>query len=242
MTLNGKRVAIIGGGSGIGYAVAEACVANGAQVTIASSSLERVQASAAKLGAGTRAAQVNVKNEASVAALFESGGGFDHIVTTAGNWDGPRRGPLVDVELEASKTVFDVRFWGALLLAKHGVKTLSPNGSITFTNGMVAHNPSKGSSVSTAMAGAIEHLTRALAVELAPIRVNAVCPGLILTGVWDSIPADQREARLQAMTKNQLLPRAGTPAECAQAYLYLMLGGYTTGQVLFVEGGSALSR
>ena len=111
-----------------------------------------------------------------------------------------------------------------------------------FTDGMVAHKPTKGSFVSTAMAGATEHLTRALAVELAPLRVNAVCPGLIRTGVWDSIPEDRRETQLAEMTKTQLVPRVGTPAEAAQAYLYLMRGGYTTGQVLYVEGGTALAR
>jgi NAD(P)-dependent dehydrogenase (short-subunit alcohol dehydrogenase family) len=90
------------------------------------------------------------------------------------------------------------------------------------------------------MAGAVEHLARGLAVELAPVRVNCVCPGLINTAVWDSIPADQRAARIAAMTQRQLLPRIGEPAEVAEAYLYLMRGGYTTGQVLYVEGGSSL--
>ena len=90
------------------------------------------------------------------------------------------------------------------------------------------------------MAGAVEHLTRGLAVDLAPIRVNCVCPGLILTGVWDSIPADRRAEQLERMTKRQPLPRAGEPAEAAEAYLYLMRGGYTTGQVLHVDGGSSV--
>jgi NAD(P)-dependent dehydrogenase (short-subunit alcohol dehydrogenase family) len=90
------------------------------------------------------------------------------------------------------------------------------------------------------MAGAIEHLTRALAVELAPVRVNCVCPGLIRTGVWDSIPEDRREAELARMTKRQLIPRAGTPEEAAEPYLYFMRAGFTTGQVVYVEGGSTL--
>ena len=241
MSLKDKRIAIVGGGSGIGYAVAEACIADGAQVTIASSNLSRVQASAAKLGAGTRAAQMDVTKEPSVAAFFESAA-FDHIVTTAGDWNGPRRVRIAELDIEAAKSIFAVRFWGALTIAKYGASKLAPGGSLTFTDGMVAHKPTKGSFVSTAMAGATEHLTRALAVELAPLRVNAVCPGLIRTGVWDSIPEDRRETQLAEMTKTQLVPRVGTPAEAAQAYLYLMRGGYTTGQVLYVEGGTALAR
>lgn len=239
MGLADKRVLVIGGGSGIGHAVAEGALADGAQVTIASTNRERLSGAAARLGNSVAAETLDITDEAAVAAFFD-GRSFDHIVTTAGDWGGPRRGALADLDLAAATQVFRVRFWGALALAKHGAKALPPGGSLTLTDGMIAHKPSKGSSVSTAMAGAIEHLTRGLAVELAPVRVNCVCPGLIRTGVWDSIPADQREARIAEMTRRQLTPRIGEPAEAAEAYLYLMRGGYTTGQVLHVEGGSAL--
>ena len=94
--------------------------------------------------------------------------------------------------------------------------------------------------VSSAMAGAVEHLARGLAVELAPIRVNCVCPGYVLTEVWDSIPAETREAQLAGLTKGQPLARVGQPAEVAEAYLYLMRGGFTTGQVLKVDGGMSI--
>jgi len=242
MGLEGKRVLVVGGGSGIGYAVAEAAIRDGAAVTVASSSAERAPAAAGRLGAGAQGVALDVTDEAAVAAFFGGGPAFDHIVTTAGDWGGPRRGPLAELDLTAAQGVFKVRFWGALALAKHGAPALSPGGSITFTDGMIAHRPTKGSAVSTAMAGAIEHLTRGLAVELAPIRVNCVCPGLIRTGVWDRIPEDRREAEFERMTARQLVPRIGEPDEVAQAYLFLMRSGYTTGQVLQVEGGSALGQ
>ena len=136
---------------------------------------------------------------------------------------------------------FDVRFWGAVKVAKHAAKTMPAGGSLTLTDGMIAHRPQKGSAISTAMTGAVEHLTRALAVEFAPVRVNAVCPGLIRTGIWDRIPEDRREKELSDMTSRQLIARVGEPDEVAEAYLYLMRGGYTTGQVLYVEGGRALT-
>lgn len=234
MSLSGQRILVVGGGSGIGRAVAEGCVAAGAVVTIASTQAERLAAAAQALGVTT--AQLDVKDEAGVAAFFAGAEPFDHIVTTAGDWGGPRRGALADLDLQAARALFDVRFWGALALAKHGASKLNPGGSLTFTDGMVAHRPSRGAAVSSAMAGAVEHLTRALAVELAPLRVNAVCPGLILTGVWDDMP--DREARIAEMTKRQLIPRIGTPAEAAESYLYLLRNGYVTGQVLYVEGGS----
>lgn len=242
MDLEGKRVLVVGGGSGIGYAVAEGAARAGAAVTLASTSLERVRAAAGRLGGQAQAAALDVTDEPAVAAYFAGCGGFDHIVTTAGDWGGMRRGPLADLDLAAASEVFKVRFWGALALAKHGAAVLPAGGSFTLTDGMIAHRPTKGSAVSTAMAGAIEHLTRALAVELAPVRVNCVCPGLIRTEVWDALIADaaQRDAQLERMTGRQLVPRVGAPAEAAEAYLYLMRGGYTTGQVLQVEGGSAL--
>jgi NAD(P)-dependent dehydrogenase (short-subunit alcohol dehydrogenase family) len=88
------------------------------------------------------------------------------------------------------------------------------------------------------MAGAVEHLALALAVELAPTRVNCVCPGLVRTEIWNGIPEDQREERFKKMTERLPVKRICEPNECAEAYLYLMRGGYTTGQVLRVDGGA----
>jgi NAD(P)-dependent dehydrogenase (short-subunit alcohol dehydrogenase family) len=240
MSLKNKRVLIIGGGSGIGFAVAEAASAAGARVVVASSDADKVKAAAARLGNSAEAAKLDVTQEPEVAAFFTKSA-YDHIAFTAGDWGGPRRGPLAELDLDQAAALFKVRFWGAVAVAKHGAKTLPPGGSLTFTDGMIAHRPQKGSAISTAMTGAVEHLTRALAVELAPVRINAVCPGLIRTGIWSRIPEDRREAELQQMTSRQPLPRVGEPSEVAEAYLYLMRGGYTTGQVLYVEGGRALS-
>ncbi len=234
MSLNGQRVLVIGGASGIGHAVAEAAIAGGASVTIASTNADKVKAAAEALGAA--AATIDVRDEAGVAAFFTASGPFDHVVTTAGDWGGQRGKGLKELDLDAARSAFDVRFWGALALAKHGAFT--ERGSLVLTDGTFAHMPMKGSAVSTAAAGAIEHLSRALAVELAPIRVNCVCPGLIHTAVWDAMPP----GRLEAMSARQLIPRAGTPAEAAEAYLYLMRATFTTGQVILVEGGSLLGR
>ena len=163
---------------------------------------------------------------------------FDFLVNNAGTSSSANLETITPAEMDA---LYSVHFKGVLFLTQKLLPLMNDGGSITFTDGMIAHSPSKGAFVSSAMAGGIEHLTRGLAVELAPLRVNCVCPGLIRTGVWNSIPADQREERLATMTKRQLVPRVGTPAEAAEAYLYLMRGGYTTGQVLYVEGGTALT-
>jgi NAD(P)-dependent dehydrogenase (short-subunit alcohol dehydrogenase family) len=236
MSFAGQRILIVGGASGIGYAVAEAAMADGASVVVGSTNVDRVNAAAVELGAN--GAVIDVRDEDGLAAFFAASGGFDHIVTTAGDWGGVRGKSLGELDLRAARAAFDVRYWGALALAKHGAPTLNEGGSLTITDGTFAHLPQKGGVVSTSAAGAIEHLARGLAVELAPIRVNCVCPGLIHTAVWDATPP----GRLEAMSAKQLIPRAGTPAEAAEAYLYLMRATFTTGQVIMVEGGSLLGR
>ncbi|HET6474424.1 MAG TPA: SDR family oxidoreductase [Pseudomonadales bacterium] len=239
--LNGKRVAVIGGSSGIGFAVAHGALAEGARVVVGSSNATNVDAAVARLGRGASGAAIDVRDEASVAAFFEQLGAFDHLVYTAGDWSRTRGGgAIAQLDLGSANATFTVRFWGALAAIKHAQGRIAADGSITITDGAIAHRPRKGAALSTAMAGAIEHLTRALAVDLAPLRVNAVCPGYVLTEVWNSIPEDRRAAQLTKMTERLPLPRVGSPAEVAEAYLYLMRGGYSTGQVLIVDGGMTL--
>jgi len=236
MSMQGQRVVVIGGTSGIGLAVARAALAEGAAVLVGSSSAAKVSAVAEK-APGAEAHAVDVTNEASVQAFFERTGAFDHLVFTAGYWARRGGGPVESVDVAGAASQFAVRFWGALSAVKHCKARLREGGSVTLTDGMIAHRPRRGAAVSSAMAGAIEHLTRALAVELAPLRVNAVCPGGIRTDVWNAIPPDQREERFKKMFDRLPLKRIGEPGEVAEAYLYLMRAGYTTGQVLRVDGG-----
>ncbi|HEY5646141.1 MAG TPA: SDR family oxidoreductase [Pseudomonadales bacterium] len=239
--LSGQRVVVIGGSSGIGFAVAQRAIEAGAEVTVGSSDGDRVDAAIGRLGQQASGAVVDVRDETSLAGFFGGVGRFDHLAFTAGDW-GAFRAPraMTELDLDRAGDVFRVRFWGAVAAVKHALGGLAESGSITLTNGVVAHRPRKQAALSTAMAGAIEHLTQALAVDLAPLRVNAVCPGLVLTDVWNDIPEDRREEQLRRMTASQPLPRAGLPAEVAEAYLYLMTGTYSTGQVLVVDGGRTL--
>jgi NAD(P)-dependent dehydrogenase (short-subunit alcohol dehydrogenase family) len=239
VTLEDKRVLVIGGSSGIGFAVAKAALEDGARVTIASSSAERVRAAVERLGDG-EGVRLDVTDEAAVEAYFAASGEVDHIAFTAADWAQVDHTGLAGVDLAGAADLFRVRFWGALAVAKHAATRVRPGGSITLTNGMAAHRPQKGLAVAVAMAGAVEHLVLGLAVELAPIRVNGVCPGAIRTEAWDEVPEDFRRVQ-EARLAGQLLPRVGEPAEVAQAYVYLMRGGYTTGQTLRVEGGWSLS-
>ena len=238
MKLEGGRVLIIGGASGIGFAVAKGAAAEGAQVTLASTDPARLNMAAQRLG-GADMVRLDVTDEPAVMAYFEGSANFDHIVFTAGDWGPARRAAIADLNLAEAETLFRVRFWGAVTVAKHGARRLPAGGSYTLTGGMSAHRPQKGSAIATAMAGSVEHLTLGLATELAPIRVNAVCPGAIRTEIWERFPEHLREREF-ARISHQLLPRIGEPEEVAEAYLYLMRGSYTTGQIIWVEGGSAL--
>jgi NAD(P)-dependent dehydrogenase (short-subunit alcohol dehydrogenase family) len=238
MKLAGQQVLVIGGSSGIGFAVAKAARAGGAEVTIASSNRKKLDDALERLGGG-QGTSLDVTSEAAVASFFESSGPVDHIVFTAADWGPVDQHEFAETDLEQAAQLFEVRFWGGLRVVKHGARHVPPGGSITLTNGMAAHRPDKGMATSAAMAGAVEHLVLGLAVELAPVRVNAVCPGAIHTEAFDAVPPEFREFQ-EARLSGQLLPRVGTPAECAEAYLYLMRGTYTTGQVLRVDGGWTL--
>jgi NAD(P)-dependent dehydrogenase (short-subunit alcohol dehydrogenase family) len=241
MILRAKRAVIIGGTSGIGFAVAEAALREHADVVVVSSKTENVEAAIKRLSDGAKGFAVNVRNEEEVADFFARLGSFDHLVFTAGDWGGAMSGgPLAEANLADAGQTFAIRFWGALACVKHAHRHISASGSITLTDGMIAHRPRKGAAVSSAMAGAIEHLVGGLALELAPVRVNAVCPGYVRTEVWNSIPEDKRDERFRRMTERLPLPRIGEPSEIAEAYLYLMRGGYTTGQVLHIDGGMGL--
>jgi NAD(P)-dependent dehydrogenase (short-subunit alcohol dehydrogenase family) len=239
--LEAARVVVIGGTSGIGFAVAQRAHALGADVIVGSSNADKVSDALARLGGGAEGHVIDVRDEDSVAGFFTGIGAFDHLAYTAGDW-GPQRdgGGIAEMDLTRANGTFAVRFWGALAAIKHATPHLSRNGSVTLTDGMIAHRPRKNAALGSAMAGAIEHLTRGLAVELAPVRVNAVCPGYVLTEVWNRMPQAERSERLRLMTERQPLPRAGDPGELAEAYLYLMRGGFTTGQVLLVDGGMSL--
>ena len=226
---------VIGGASGVGFAVAAAALEAGAQVVVGSSQHARIEAAAGKLGSGARGLTVDVRDEASVGAFFDEAGRFDHLVFTAGDW-GQMRGATRDLDVDASKARMEVRFWGAARAAKHALRHIADQGSITLTGGMLAHRPMPGAPLTTASAHSTEGLAIGLARDLTPIRVNAVCLGLITTEQVQGMG----EGTIKAFTANLPLPRPGTVEEAAEAYLYLMRASYVTGQIVRVDGGGSL--
>jgi NAD(P)-dependent dehydrogenase (short-subunit alcohol dehydrogenase family) len=237
MTLNGKRIVVLGGSSGIGLATAQAAAKEGASVVIVSSRQTRVDEAVATVP-GAEGYAVNLTDTAAVEAFFARIGAFDHLVFTAG--ETLQLGPLASTDLATARQFFELRYWGAYLAAKHGSSHIRPGGSIVFTSGLAGQRPRAGWASGASICSAMEGLTRALAVELAPVRVNIVSPGMVKTPLWAGMTEAERTALYQRMEDNLLVGHVGEPEEIAEAYLYLMRQSYGTGQVIVVDGGGTL--
>lgn len=241
MNLQDAKVLVVGGSSGMGLATARRCLEAGAAVTIAGRSAERLEAARMPLQAPSalQVVEVDIGDEAQVVSLFARTGALDHIVSTAGDIRGAYQ-LLPELELADAQRVVQSKFFGPLLLAKHGAPKLAASGSLTFTSGVAAYRPAPRGSVVAAINAALEGLVRALAVELAPLRVNAVSPGWVDTPIWASVAGDAKDATLQAMAERLPVGRIGAPADIADAIAFLIGNPFTTGTVLHVEGGHRL--
>lgn len=236
-----SKIVIVGGSSGMGLALTKRCLDSGAEVVIVGRSEDRLERAREALHnpAGLSAIAADIADEDQVADLFARVGRLDHIVSTAADIEGAYE-LLPAVDLKAAQRVVESKFYGPLLLAKHGAPQLSANGSITFTSGIAAYRPVARGSVVAAVNAALEGLVRALAVELAPIRVNAVSPGWVDTPIWTFVAGDRKDETLDAMAKRLPVGRIGQPDDIADAIAFLMGNGFTTGTILHVEGGHRL--
>jgi NAD(P)-dependent dehydrogenase (short-subunit alcohol dehydrogenase family) len=238
MTLDGKRIVVLGGSSGIGLATAQAAAREGASVVIASSRRGRVDEALATLPADAEGHVLNLADDIAVQALFAQLGSLDHLVFTAG--ETLRLSSLESTDVEVARRFFGLRYWGAYLAAKYSSGSIRAGGSIVFTSGIAGQRPRSGWALGASICAAMEGLTRALAVELAPIRVNIVSPGTVKTPLWAEMAEADREALYRQAAEKLPVRHVGEAAEIAEAYLYLMRQSYCTGQVLVVDGGAVL--
>ena len=239
MALNEQRIVVLGGTSGIGFAVAKAASREGARVVVGSSSEARVNAAVAALGSGAEGHAVDLSNEARTRAFFEALGAFDHLVYTAAD---PLQSLGLDADLAEVRRFFELRFWGALAAAKHAHKAIRQGGSIVFTSGTAGARPlGPGWVAASSICSAMEGLTRALAVELKPLRVNCVAPGVVKTDLWAGMGEAGRDAFYASEAARLPVGHVGAVEEIAEGYLYLIRQTYVTGQVLYVDGGGLLA-
>jgi NAD(P)-dependent dehydrogenase (short-subunit alcohol dehydrogenase family) len=233
-----KRVVIVGGSSGIGLAVAEEATSQGAEVVIVSSKVGRVQEAVRSIGGKARGQAVDVSDEKAVQGFFKNVGAFDHLVFTAG--DSLQLHALADTDLKQARRAFELRYWSALAAVKYGSPRIRKGGSVVLTAGIAGQRPQSGWVVAASVCGTIEALTRALAIELAPIRVNAVSPGVVRTNLWQKMSSSEREQLFESVGKRLPVGRVGEAHDIAQAYLFLMQEGFGTGQTVVVDGGTVL--
>ena len=230
MNLTNQRIVIIGGSTGIGLGTAKEAIRQGAHVVIAGRSLDKLEQAQSDINSDLlQILQVDNKDEDSLQAFFREVGQFDHLFTPGAAYV---LGPITS-EKEVAESCFQNKFWPQYYAAKYAVPYISKGGSIVLMSGAASQRPIPGAASYAACNGAIESLGKALATELAPIRVNVVSPGTIRT------EKDRKEAyeMYEGMT---LLQRVGHVDEIAHSVIYLMTNTYTTGTTLFTDGGYVL--
>jgi len=243
-TLAGKSVVIVGGTSGIGFSVAKgSLISLAASVIVASSSKEKVVSAVARLQqvitekglTGTVSGEVvDANNIEDVKTFIGRVGEIDHLVWTGGKLPNLTKGVTVEVLQEN----MNLRYWSPLTAAK-AVKIRS-GGSIIFTIGSAVFKPHPGLGIAASIGGAVDALTRGLAVDLAPVRVNVISPGLVDTEIFAGWPQAQKDGLFKQTAEKLLVKHIAGPDELAEAYLFAMKCNYLTGQTIHVEGGLLL--
>lgn len=236
--LSSKKVVIIGGSAGIGLATAKLVASKGGLVIIVSSNQGRIDKALEELPESCKGIVTDVTNENQVEALFENIGSFDHLIFTAG--ESLILDNVADTSLELARSFFNVRYWGAYTVVKYAATFIKSTGSITLTSGIASNRPNKGWALGASICAAMEGFTRAIAIELAPIRVNIVSPGLVKTDLWSGMSDVDRETMYTSIGNSLLVKRVGEAEDIAKTYVYLLEQEFGTGQTLIVDGGTAL--
>jgi NAD(P)-dependent dehydrogenase (short-subunit alcohol dehydrogenase family) len=234
-TLQDKTIVVVGRGSGIARAVTLLARSEGARVVVAGR--DRAKLASSYDDGGISAEAVDITDDESIAALADRVGPVDHAVSTA---SARARGKLPDLQREQLLKSFDTKVIGPIMLAKHFAAQINPGGSFVLFSGVHAFKHNVGYLGVGITNGAVDFLTRWLAVELAPIRVNAISPGVIDTGAWDAMGEDGKREYFEQIAAHNPTGRIGTPDDVAAAVLFAMTNTFMTGMTLKVDGGEPL--
>jgi NAD(P)-dependent dehydrogenase (short-subunit alcohol dehydrogenase family) len=236
-TLKDQTVLVIGRGSGLARASALAALDAGARVVAAGRDQEALAAAYAG-EPGVAAETVDLTDEASIAALGDRLGPVDHVVSTA---SARARGRVAQLDRDAIRLSFDTKVIGPLMLAKHLAPRMNEGGSFVLFSGVAAAKIAVGTLGVAITNAAADTLARSLALELAPIRVNAISPGVIDTGAWDAFGEQGKADYFADIRARNPVRRIGTPQDIAAAVLFAMTSTFLTGQTLHVDGGEPLT-
>jgi len=234
MSLAGKKVVVVGGSSGIGLATAEMAKVQGADVIIASRNAGRLKVATDKIG--TKGIPVDVTNDESVVSLFKACGLVDHVVVTAAQL---RTGPFKTVSMDDVRGTMEGKFWGAWRCAR--AADIRGGGSLTLVSGYLSIRPRSNSAIVGCANGALESLARSLALELAPVRVNCVSPGIVDTPIRAAMPEAARRDMLAKTAAALPVGRVGLGDDIAQQILAFMSNGFATGSIVYIDGGALIN-
>ena len=237
-TLSGKRIVVLGASSGLGLATAQAAAAEGAAVVIVSGNAQRLGEARKTLPANAESHVVDLSAEANIERFFTTLGAFDHLVYCAG--ENISLGDLAATDIASAREFFTLRYWGAVAAVKYGAPQIRQGGSIVLTSGIASKRPGKGWFLGASICGAMDSFVKAMAVELAPIRVNLVSPGVVKTNLWNSLSEADRNGLYNATAAHVPVKYVAEPNDIALTYLYLMKQPYGTGQGVVVDGGATL--
>jgi NAD(P)-dependent dehydrogenase (short-subunit alcohol dehydrogenase family) len=240
MSFDGQRVVIIGASAGIGEATAGAFAAGGAEVIITGRSKQRLDEAAQRIGQPIQVAEVDATDTDALGGFFDAIGTVDHLVLAASP-GAVGVGPIATLDEAALRQAFDGKFFAHVKAIQAALAHLRPDGSVTLVTAASARAAFAGSAGIAAANGALETMVAPLAVELAPLRVNAVSPGVIDTHWWSVLPDEQRQTYFDAVAAATPVRRVGKPADVADAIVFLAGAGFVTGTVLECTGGSHLT-
>ncbi|MGY5484452.1 SDR family oxidoreductase [Paenibacillus sp. ALE2] len=236
--MQNQKIVIIGGSSGIGLETAKQIISLGGEVIIASRSEDKLHKAKEMLGPRATIYVLDTTDEQQVKSFFEKVGSYDHLVVSAAETSG---GSFLQSETTDARKLFENKFWGQYYAAKYGSSQLSTQGSITLFSGVVAYKPMVGSSALGAVNAAVSNLGQTLALELAPIRVNVVSPGIIDTPSRSKMSENTRNQFYGTVANRLPVKRVGLAEDVARGVFYLIENQFVTGTVLHVDGGHILT-